>query len=60
MREGRRGVREATEQAKLEVVEKRKIQQRRLRKMIRKECPTAVLFPVCLVDLQQQYHLGAF
>lgn len=36
MREGRRGVREATEQAKLELVEKRKIPQRRLRKMIRK------------------------
>ncbi len=44
MREGRRCVRQATEQAKLEVMEKRKIQQRRLRRIIKKEVSIAVLF----------------
>lgn len=36
-RGGRRCVRQATEQAKLEVMGKRKVQQRRLRKIIKKE-----------------------
>ena len=60
MREGRRDVREATEQTKLEVMEKRKIQQRSLRKMIRKEVSHSRAALSVLVGPATAVSLGSF